>query len=440
MENNQIKIYNDLLSGEIKISSLDPTKATHRNAVYDYVKDRPNIVAKFTEPSEYEFLKHLIKRDYKIFVYLKPEQYTQDYAKSYFYKKVENSDGYNPSFLGKSYEDEITLTVNYETYSGEEVIYFDNDIQTITHLETKLSVKFKVLDIVALFKKLDIAITNIGYQNVNDFFTSYVNNAYRKVVIKAVTKDKIGIYKLNTMHEELQKLIFDEIAKEFDNCGIFVEKVYIKKLTIAEEVSDILQKQSLVLLNEKNKKQLFAEYEKISLDNYAKKAEIHSANPNFAVGLTEAEKDLAVERYYKKIKYEHGIEDEFGSKKTLAERKDVVDDVVNKRADKPNKIKSNFGAAIACFIAGLMAMIITITTAFNWYDQLIGFGFVTFFVGLGIAFAIVSFSVRKGQKDLIEEQKAEIEEYESMLKNNRKKNESNVFDNIFNNNNNNNKD
>ena len=85
-------------------------------------------------------------------------------------------------------------------------------------------------------------------------------------------------------------------------------------------------------------------------------------------------------------------------------------------------------------------MIITLTTAFNWYEQLIGFGFVTFFVGLGIAFAIVSFSVRKGQKDLIEEQKAEIEEYESMLKNNRKKNESNVFDNIFNNNNNNNKD
>ncbi len=411
-QNNFEKVYNDLLNKKVVVDSLDPEKAIHRKAVYEFIKDRPGRLASFNSENERKFLKDCIERDYKLFIYLTPEQYTEEMAIKYLIGKTRSSKDYVEGFLTKSFENQLVFNGKYETCDGEEVIYYDNDVQTVTFLMARITASFKVYDTIAFFKKLDVAVSNIGYNAIVETLTDLINSAYRRVVIKSVVDKKLGIYKLNTMHEDLERLILAEINKDIESGGIIAEKVIIRKLAISDAASQILEKQGLEILNERQKKLIEAEYEKQSLENYATKAAVHKSNPGFAVGLTEAEKDRALERYCKKLKFERGIEDELPQDKPLKKRGAKGDSELVKKVDKPLVEKNKkFSLSTLLIILGVVLLIIGACSSANVASALIYIGLSALSIGAGVALKIAYKKENKKSKQANEEQEALIEEY-----------------------------
>ena len=74
------------LENETKfIRQLDPEKATHREAVYAYLKEKPSKVKNVNLDNSVEklFLDKCFERDYKLFLSLSPEQYKEEYSELY---------------------------------------------------------------------------------------------------------------------------------------------------------------------------------------------------------------------------------------------------------------------------------------------------------------------------------------------------------------------
>lgn len=396
---DKFKIYNDLLNGKTTIDKLNANILTHKQAVYDFIKDRPNYIDKFEKDSEIAFLNYLIETDYKLFIYVKPEHYTEKLAKIYLFNKIKSATDYKDGFISKSFENLTCVNLNYQTCDGEEIIYYDTDVEAVTFLIAKIFAKLKIFDTVKLLKKLDLVITDVGYNTVSEFFINAFNRCYRKVITKTVVEDKIGVYKINLMRDDLEVRIAKEFNEEFEKFGVTAEEVSINKLSISDAAGKILEEQSLLLLREKKENQIRAEYEKSSLENYAKKAQIHTDNPNFAVGLTEAEKDLALNRYFKKVNFERGITDALPKSTELEGRSSKIDDTLSKKLDKElaKLTQSKLGAASLLYLAGAIALIVAFTAFVNVFEILICLGIAVFFIGTGIACSISKKSAAANQ-------------------------------------------
>ena len=77
------------LQNETKtIRQLDPTKATHREAVFAYVQSKSSIIKTLKNDVELEFLKICLEKNYELFLSLDPEQYTEEIASFYLYNKI----------------------------------------------------------------------------------------------------------------------------------------------------------------------------------------------------------------------------------------------------------------------------------------------------------------------------------------------------------------
>ena len=135
LENEESRlIFDKLIRAKITINELEYEKAAHRLAAYEFLKDRPSLLTGLSSVNEKKFLKYCIERDYKLFISLDKGQYTEELAELFFVRRVLDNKECFGGFVGKSYDDKILLNLNYRTCDGEEVIYFDSDIETMTFL------------------------------------------------------------------------------------------------------------------------------------------------------------------------------------------------------------------------------------------------------------------------------------------------------------------
>ena len=425
LENEESRlIFDKLIRAKITIDELEYEKAAHRLAAYEFLKDRPSLLAGLSTANERKFLKYCIERDYKLFISLDKGQYTEELAELFFVRRVLDNKECFSGFIGKSYDDKILLNLNYRTCDGEEVIYFDSDIETMTFLFANVDFTFKVTSVLNLFKKLDVGINHFGFNAIKTALIEWITAAYRKIVTELVTNKKVGIYKLNVMHEEIEQTIKKELNKQLDGC-LTVEKVLIKKLSVSNAVSDILQKQGLELLSERSKKKSDLEYEKRALENYAKKAEIHTQNPQFELTLTEAEKDYALDRYIKKRKFDLGIVDAIPKDTQLYARGRAHDETIDEKVDKPvlvvEKTKKPWVPLyVFASIFALAALIIFVTPA-HYGIGLIMLSFAILFSGIGTAKLIAHKVSKKNVQNLTEKEAQDEldalkEEYKSKMR------------------------
>ncbi|MBR6737950.1 MAG: hypothetical protein IKL82_06325 [Clostridia bacterium] len=391
LENEESKkIFESLKLSKIKIEELDPSKAVNRLAVYEYLKDRPSLFVDLNGENEEKFVKYCIERNHKLFLALDKKQYTNELAEKYLVARIKESKNFVPSFLDRSYDNKLVFNINYQTCDGEEVIYFDSDIETVTFLFAKIDLSFKVLDVIATFEKFDIGVEHIGYNRIVAKLTEWTTQTYRKIVTELVTNKKVGIYKLNVMHEDIEQLVKAELNKLLKGC-LSVESVLIRKLSVSSAVSDILQRQGLELLSERSKKKSDLEYEKRALENYAKKAEIHTQNPQFSAGLTEAEKDYALDRYIKKRKFDLGINDGVPEETVLATRNNAYDNELKKKTDKPTLIldgNTKKKPWILLYVLSAFAFMFALTSASAIHKMLIILGVAVAFAGWATALLI----------------------------------------------------
>ena len=381
-------IYNGLIVGKIKVYELNPDISMHRKAVLKYVKDKPSILKTFNNEDELKFLKYIIENNKSYFIYLNPDQYDEYLSNIYLYDRISKSENLPSNFLSKNYSKLTVLNLDYETCDGEEINYYDYDLETATFLYSKLNVAFKVVDTIKFFKYIDVAIENLGYYSIKQKLTDLIIKVFQKNVIKLVNEDKLGIYKLNAMHAEIEGLIINDINNELKVNGVIAEKINIRKLSVSDVTSKLIEKQDLEILSVKKKKKAEAEYEKLALENYAKKAEIHTANPNYEVGLTEAEKDLALDRYIKKVKFENGLTEEIPEEIELKNRNENVDTSLQKASDKEVEIKYT-NHCFWLFALAFVTFIVMIASNFAVGGILICLGLMVAFIGLGVVVNIL---------------------------------------------------
>ncbi len=381
-------LLNSLVDGKIKIKELSADIINHRKAVFSYVSIKPSILKTFSNEVELKFLKHIIETDKEFFIYLKPEQYSEGIASMYLYDRIKNSKNVPATFLSKNFIKQTILNLDYDTCDGEEIIYFDNDLETTTFLFSKLNAVFKIIDTVKFLQYIDVAIENVGYNCVKQNLTELLIKVFQKIAIKLVNEDKIGIYKLNGMHAEIESEILSQLNDALLEKGIVAEKVNIRKLSVSEATSKLIEIQDLEILSVRKKKKAEAEYEKLALENYAKKAEIHTQNPNYEIGLTEAEKDLALDRYIKKVKFENGLLEDLPSETILKSRGQGVDDKLEQGKDAEIERKfTNF--SFLFYIAAIITFIVMVATEVNAGGVLICLSFIALFIGLGIVVHIM---------------------------------------------------
>lgn len=405
-----------LIEKELEINDLDSERAVHRKAVYNYIKDRPNRLSELKTENEKEFLRYLVKRDYKFFLYLKPEQYEEEMAKHYLTNRIQEDKDTVSGFLRKSFDENLVFSIYYDTRNGEQIFYYDKDIQSTTFLVSKFDISFKVNSVIKLFEKLDVSISMFGFNVLFNELMGWVNKEYRKTIIKFITTKEVGVYKINALYDEIEKETTKALNQTLADAGVTVQKMAIQKLSISENATKILEKEGLDRIREKIKREAELEYEKQALENYAIKAKIHKDNPNFELTLTEAEKDFALDRYITKNLADNGKLKETEFKDELADRKKkTASTTLEKGIDVPDlqekKAKKNgllFIPAIIFLITGIIMFI---------GDANVGAGVALLVFGI-VFFCGAIFQAYRNQKQstkvtprMQEEYQAKVEEY-----------------------------
>ena len=283
-----------------------------------------------------------------MFLNLTPEQYDEEMANKFLYnvlvksykQNVKSKD--NEQFISRSYDESLVLSILYQTHDGEQIYYYDNQLEVPTFLIANIQFSFKVNSAISLFRKLDTSLTMIGYNKVVNELTRWVNVAYRQAIHTFISNEKLDVYKLTGLYGEIENELYNELNKILEGSGLSVYRINVNKINIPENTYKLLEKQSLELVNEKNRRNNELEYEKMSLENYALKAEIHSRNPGFELTLTEAEKDFALKRYITKHDVDtNKVRKEISSSTNeLADRKvKVADTKIEKPTDSTDPAK-----------------------------------------------------------------------------------------------------
>lgn len=405
----------------IKIGNLDFEQATNRKAVFEFLLDNPSKLRELKSENEKQFLRYCLERKYDLFIYLTPEQYEEDICKKFLIKKIESQLTQGDNFIQKSFNGNIVFNTTYQTFDGEQVFYFDNELQVSTFLIAKILVSFKIIDTPAFIKMVDVDVCSIGYNSILDKLTNLTNNAYRKVIIKMIKEQNLGVFKINSSYLEIEEQIRKELNSVLKNGGAEISDLRVSKISVTDDTSIILERQSLEILNERRKKEADIEYERKSLENYAKKAEIHSKYPEFSNGLTEAEKDFAFERYIKKIRAENGEQQEELLHNRLSERDEkTADGKIRKVPDKLQKVerKSDFSWLLVVLSLFFLVYSFVMIADSRIPGFLITFGIAILFAGLFASLVIHKKDKKKNAKNQnisTEEMAILKEEYEDKL-------------------------
>lgn len=300
-------IVKKIAKGDIAINNLDTNSKVHQNAVFEYLKAFPSKVNSLETKNEIEFLKKIIgsQEGYKLFVNLDNTKHTSELAELYLHERLKEdmsvliSKNKNDMSLiiRKSYDGRLVFTVPYKTLNGEEVNYFDNELQMPAPLISNVQFSIKLDDALIFFRKLDIAVSLLGLNSVYTELRTLINKIYRDVLFETVNNKDSNYYKLTNEYLVIESKVSEKLNECLINYGMSVTGITILDICIPNSAKNTLENDYFNARRIKIENESRIEYEKKSLELYEKKAEIHSKYPGFNETLTEAEKDNAFRRY-----------------------------------------------------------------------------------------------------------------------------------------------
>jgi len=418
-------VFQALIEKRLKINDLDFEKAIHRKAAYNYIKLKPNNLTELKSEKEKEFLRYIVKRDYKLFLYLEPEQYEEEIAQYYLECRLQDDKNTATGFLSKSFDESLVFSMYYDTRDGEQIFYYDKDIHSTTFLVSRFDISFKVSSVVDLFKKLDVSISMFGFNILFNELMCWINKEYRKTIIKFITTKEVGVYNINALYDEIEKETIKALNNSLNGAGIAVQKMSIQKLSISENATRILEKEGLDRIKEKIKREAELEYESQALDNYAKKAKIHKENPNFELTLTEAEKDFALDRYITKNLADNGQLPEIEIVDELADRtKKVSSTTLKKVINEPTLQEEKAKKSAFLYIPAVMFLFVGLIVLVS--NVALGIGLSFFIIGILFLCGAIfqSYKYKKESTKITprmqEEYEAKMEEFNEKSQQNKK--------------------
>ncbi len=375
MAKNLDKMTTEALLAEINegredVNSLNLSKPNQKEAFLKAVEAHPAILKHVSRHNEATFFKLAIKKNYKWFVQLKREQYTDELAQFYIYNRLTDVDDKkaetksNTSIMvQKSMDDKTVFIFSFVTAEGDELYYLDKELQVPVSLKSSFKLTLKLTDAVALIDKLDTTITQLGEQKIKTMITDTISNQYKAYLNQHITERQIGYYTLCTTFADIEAGFKCRLADVFAPYGISVSEFVIKKIAIPKDIQNKLEDQAFKIRQMRADVEADAEFAKLSLESYEAKLAIQDKYPNAEATLTEYEKDLALKRYMTKL---GRVEEETIDRSIkISQKVERQDSEVTKSDDAPevassaSKFKKVFIAISAAALALSLLIMIT---------------------------------------------------------------------------------
>ena len=407
IDNRPIKnLIEDLEQGTLDVNQLNLARANHREAFRQALIKRPALLTKVSSANEKHFFTFAIKENPNYFVHLDKSQYTNELAQIYIFerltdsaigKKADENVATADILVQKSFDDKAVFTYSYLTPEGDELYYFDPELQVPVSLKSSIMITLKLENAVELIDKLDTHITQLGEKKIKSVITGTVANQYKSYLNQYIKDNNMGYYTLCTSLSEVQKGFKKVIANAFADYGITVSEFVIKKIAIPRDIQFKLEDQAFKIRQRRADIEADNEFAKLSLESYEAKLAVMQKYPNAELTLTEYEKDLALKRYLTKTGRLH--EDEVDHSIKISQKKPQADFTVEKREDiipdipvKPNIFLRGF--VWACALAFLISVIVM---ANNF-----GAGMIVFGIMIAILGIVAGFNEEKFEREAIE--------------------------------------
>lgn len=260
-------------------------------------------------PSHLEVLKMWVTRKFENLLILAPEQRCAElvniYLEQKFKTQLTQGNGTDPVLtktisLLYSYTKQLIIEYNYKTKEGEVVSYFDSTLNIPVKLTTNANVKFKLIDGLEFVKNLDIELNYVDLHTTVSLLNDLIVDSLRSSLLDIIGKKNVSYYDLPRHYDAIKRAMLQKLASPAAKYGLQVTSIKLNDISLIDRIDEQLEKQYYALATQAQVKQFEYRMEEESLRLYEKKAGIHAAYPDFEPGLTEAEKDFALERYLKR--------------------------------------------------------------------------------------------------------------------------------------------
>ncbi len=310
-----------------------------------------------------------------------------DIIKTYLSMVLKNKDGDNTFKIYQSFDKALTLKVSFSTLKGEEIVYRDKALDVPIYLLADSDVTLKVTDPYKFVKFVDINLQQITMPLIVAKILPMISCALRHAFLKCIEDNDICYYDLTKYYGAIAELLREKLQGDIADSGITVTGSYIKSTSIPNGTDKIFENQRIEFMQREKALELQHRAELLALENYEKKADIHKRYPDFEFGLTEKEKDNAVERY---ISRTSGRKEEIFQKSkdvTIGERSSAIGSIKSVYevfADKLDVARAN----IILEIVGIVISAILLLVGISLLDvSYVGF------VIVAVAIIICGFSI-----------------------------------------------
>lgn len=411
-----------ILSGREDITSLDFSKPQEKEVAFACLEARPQIYAlslDADDKDQRDVLARWINGSYSNILLLNEKQRHKDLVDIYLYRKISASTEYQKNSILtfiKSYDHNLSIKFKYETREGETVCYYDKHLRFPIKLMTSATIRFKVADSLALVKAIDVELSLVDFNFLAATLNNMVNASIRQSIFDTIDDYDLSYFELSKYYKELGERVKSNLTANVITYGLDVAEVNILSIYIPEKTDAQIESQCFAIAEAERVKDYENRMEEISLKHYEKKAEIHAKYPDFPLTLTEAEKDLALNRYLKR----NGVDKAYTAeieKEKLKARIDSGKGTATKLAiEKPVQPKkpSNLNAltifivlASVCVAASCLTMLASVAAG------LIMLGVVV--LGFGLFAAFKWKSITESHKNKKEYLKQEEEYFKALM-------------------------
>lgn len=306
--NKEQAIANSIISGEKDFLSLNFDRVEDREAALICL-DKMQLLAlrlNVETPSHLELLKLWVKRKFENLLILAPEQRCAELVNIFLEGKFQRQlsrQGSPDPFLAKSvslmhsYSKQLVVCYNYETKEGEVISYFDQVLQIPIKLNTNAALKLKLVDGLKFVKALDIELDYVDLHAAVNLINSLMVQSIRAALLEIICNKNVSYYDMPKHLEEIRSDVAQRLAADVEKYGMQLAELKINDISLIDRIDEQLEKQYYALAKLSQRKQFEYHLEEEALKLYEKKAMIHATYPDFELGMTEAEKDFALERY-----------------------------------------------------------------------------------------------------------------------------------------------
>ena len=319
LKNNQTAVYlsartQAIIDGTFSVTDLDLSVAEDVADFRAALSSSPEAVfsrLSLDDVASQEFLYSWVKMNPENLLQIPADLYFPEIMEIYFYHQIKETAPETPSdctfTVYKGVDGYYSLDVHYETENGEEICYIDSQLKMPVSMRSKFDSRIKIYDIIKFLSAIDVDLSTMTYSQIAAYAKDMLLNAYRTVMMAVVDKKQVGYYSLARYYKTISGAMMSLFEGDFDRTGVLLTEFQIRELALPQQALDQAADHYYAYRELEREMEFRNRCEQLALDTYERKAEIHEKCQSFPVGMTEAEKDFAFDRFLKKMgRYEKG--------------------------------------------------------------------------------------------------------------------------------------